>query len=45
MTRRTAVAPGQPIICTIEIDATPDADSKMIAFEIQVDLKALPVTR
>ena len=41
----TDLAPGQPIICRVEIDAKPDADSKMIAFEIQIDLKALPATR
>jgi hypothetical protein len=37
----SALAPGQPIICTVEIDGRPDADSKMIVFRIQVDLKAV----
>jgi hypothetical protein len=41
----SALTPGQPIICTVEIDAMPDADSKMIAFQIQVDLKAFPAAR
>ncbi len=41
----TSLAAGQPIICTVEVDPKPDADSKIIAFDIQIDLKALPATR
>lgn len=40
----TELAAGQPVICTVEVDAHP-SDIKLIAFEIQVDLKAIPATR
>jgi hypothetical protein len=46
--KRIALAdltPGQAIICIVETDPDPDADSKMIAFAIQIDLKALPATQ
>jgi hypothetical protein len=40
----TDLTPRQRIICTVEIDPMPDADSKMVAFQIEIDLKALPAT-
>jgi hypothetical protein len=41
----TELAPGQSIICSVEVEPNPDADSKMIAFAIQIDPKAVPATQ